>query len=276
MTAAKETTAPLLVVESLVVRYMPRHTAGAHASVTALDGVSFSVRSGTTLALVGASGSGKSTLALCLACLKRPSAGKILLEGREITALPEAELRAVRPQMQLVFQDPAGSLNPRLSAYEIVCEPFVVQRRFAPAERGDRVRRLFERVGLPFQMAGRSPADFSGGQRQRLAIARALALEPHVLILDEALAALDASMQAQIANLLLDLRLSSGLTCVFITHDLAMAACVKDRIAVLDSGRIVESGVPIEMLRQPEHPATRSLVAAMPKWSGPPQGQTGQ
>jgi len=276
MTTANGAMARVLAVESLVVRYTPRHSAGARSSVTALDGVSFSVAAGTTLALVGASGSGKSTLALCLACLERPTAGKILLEGREITALSESDLQAVRPRMQLVFQDPAGSLNPRLSAYEIVCEPFVVQRRFTAAERAQRVRDLFERVGLPFHLATRPPAEFSGGQRQRLAIARALALEPRVLILDEALAALDASVQAQIANLLLDLRQSSGLTCVFITHDLAMAARVANRIAVLDCGRIVESGTPIEMLRQPEHRATRALVGAMPNWSAPPQGQAGQ
>jgi len=276
MPAANGSMAPLLTVESLMVRYPPRHFGGTRAAVTALDGVSFSVLAGTTLALVGASGSGKSTLALCLACLGRPTAGKILLEGRELTALTESQLRAVRPKIQLVFQDPSGSLNPRLTALEIVTEPFEVQGRFTEAERYERAGALFERVGLSLDMGPRAASEFSGGQRQRLAIARALALEPRLLILDEALSALDASVQAQIANLLLDLQRASGLTYVFITHDLAMAARLGDEIAVLERGRIVERGAPGDVLDQPAHVAMRALMAAAPRWNAPTKDQAGE
>jgi peptide/nickel transport system ATP-binding protein len=276
MPVANATMAPLLTVESLSMRYGARHLGGTRTSVTALDGVSFTIAAGTTLALVGASGSGKSTLALCLACLERPTAGKILFEGRELTALAARELRAVRPKIQLVFQDPTGSLSPRLTALEIVTEPFEVQGRFTEAERNERAQGLFERVGLSFQMAMRTAREFSGGQRQRLAIARALALEPRVLVLDEALSALDASIQAQIGNLLFDLQQSAGLTYVFITHDMAMAARLADEIAVLESGRIVERGAPGDVLRQPAHAATRALMAAAPQWNAPQHDQADQ
>jgi len=268
--------APLLSVESLVMRYAARGPGGSRAAVAALDEVSFSVAAGATLALAGASGSGKSTLAMCLACLERPTGGRILLEGRDLTALGESELRAVRPEIQLVFQDPSGSLNPRLTALEIVTEPFLIQGRYTTVEHVERARGLFERVGLSFRAASRRVAEFSGGQRQRLAIARALALEPRLLILDEALSALDASVQAQIANLLLKLRECAGLTCVFITHDLAMAARVADDVAILERGRIVERGSPDEVLRRPGHAATRALIAATPPWNARPQGQAGR
>jgi ABC-type glutathione transport system ATPase component len=271
MPAVNGTMAPLLTVESLSMRYPPRHLGGTRAALTALDGVSFSVTAGTTLALVGASGSGKSTLALCLACLERPTAGKILLEGRELTALTESQLRAVRPKIQLVFQDPSGSLNPRLRADEIVTEPYEVRGRLTDAERNERARALLERVGLSSRVGARTPSEFSGGQRQRLAIARAIALDPRVLVLDEALSALDASVQAQIANLLLELQQASGLTYVFITHDLAVAARLADEIAVLERGRIVENGAPCDVLRQPAHVATRALIEAALRWNAPPR-----
>jgi ABC-type glutathione transport system ATPase component len=270
MSSAPGTMPALLTVESLEMRYRPRNPGPSGSAVTALDGVSFAVAAGTTLALVGASGSGKSTLAQCLACLARPTAGTIQLAGLEITALSERELRAVRPQIQLVFQDPSASLNPRLTALEIVIEPLEVQRRFSAAERAERARGLFERVGLSVRLAPRPVGEFSGGQRQRLAIARALALEPRLLILDEALSALDASVQAQIANLLLDLQQTSGLTYVFITHDLAMAARVADDVAVLERGRIVERGPVNQMMRRPAHAATLALFAATPRFVGPP------
>jgi ABC-type glutathione transport system ATPase component len=267
--------APLLTVESLTVRYPARRFGGGDGAVTALDSVSFTVAAGSTLAIVGESGSGKSTLALCLACLERPAAGRIEFGGRELTALRESELRTVRPQIQLVFQDPAGSLNPRLTALEIVSEPLVVQGKLTPAERRTRARGLLERVGLSPGMAGRGPAEFSGGQRQRLAIARALAIEPCMLILDEALSALDASVQAQIANLLLDLQDSSSLAYVFITHDFRMAARMADAIAVLERGRIVEQGAAEQIVRHPEHAATRALVAATPRFEPPRERASG-
>ncbi|HUJ39253.1 MAG TPA: ATP-binding cassette domain-containing protein [Candidatus Acidoferrales bacterium] len=264
----------LLTVESLTVRYRGRH-GGARMGLTALDGVSFEVRAGTTLGVAGASGAGKSTLALCLACLERPTLGKIVLDGRELTALDEGRLREVRPQVQLVFQDPAGSLDPQMTALEIVREPFDVQKKPAPAERTARAIALLERVGLGATAAGRTAGEFSGGQKQRLAIARALAAEPRVLILDEPLSALDASVGAQIANLLAELQGAAGLSYVFITHDLAMAAHLADEMIVLDGGRIVERGLPEQLLLRPAHAATRALVAATPRWQAPGQGGAG-
>jgi peptide/nickel transport system permease protein len=216
--------------------------------VSALNGASLSIASGTTLALVGNSGSGKSTLALCLACLERPTSGRIWFEGRNLAALSEKELRMVRPQIQLIFQDPARSINPRFTALEIVTEPLIVQRKWGQYEVLERAVQSLERVGLHREMATRRAHEFSGGQRQRLAIARALMLEPRLLILDEALSALDCSVQAQIANLLLDLQSSLRLTYLFITHDPAMAAHLSDEVALMDRGRIVTQDVPQKVL----------------------------
>jgi peptide/nickel transport system ATP-binding protein len=255
---------PLLIVEKLGKRYESAHLLGTKKEVTALQNVSFSIGRGSTLALVGESGSGKSTLALCIACLDRPTSGRILFEGQEITALGEKQLRQVRPQIQLVFQDPARSLNPRFSALEIVSEPLSVQGRLDKTEREQRARALLSQVGIPQEKALERAAEFSGGQRQRLAIARALALKPKLLILDEALSALDCSVQAQIANLLLDLQSSLGLTYLFITHDLAMAAHLADEIAVMERGRMVELGAADRVLRAPEQEVTRGLLAATP------------
>jgi ABC-type glutathione transport system ATPase component len=257
---------PLLRVENLMKQYADNRPLGERREVTALAGVSLSIYGGKITALVGESGSGKSTLALCLACLERPSSGSIWFEGRDITALGEDEQRRVRPKLQLVFQDPAGSLNPRLTALEIVSEPLIIQKRFQTQERFERAWALLERVGIPGEKAGQRPDEFSGGQRQRLAIARALALEPKLLILDEALAALDCSVQAQIANLLLELQSSLGLTCLFITHDFAMAAHLADEIGVMDHGRIVELGAAEKILRAPENKATLSQLAATPRF----------
>src|SRR5882762_4033816 len=252
----------LIQVENLVKRYHRRTILGSREALSALDDVSFSVAPARTLALVGESGSGKSTLALCLAGLERPTSGRIWFEGRDIVALGENELRAVRPQTQLIFQDPASSLSPRFTALEILTEPLTVQGRVGRREACERALTMMERVGLSRDMADRRTAEFSGGQRQRLAIARALSLEPKLLIVDEALSSLDCSVQAQIANLLLELQSSFALTTVFITHDMAMAAHLGDEIAVMDRGRIVEQGSPEEVLRSPEHEATRRLVAA--------------
>ncbi len=266
---------PLLEVEGLTKRYVDASRRGHGKVITALDGVTVSVSPGTTLAVVGESGSGKSTLALCLACLERPTSGSIWFERRDVAVLDEWELRGVRPQIQLVFQDPAVSLNPRFSAEELISEPLLVQKKFSQRERKNRVRVLLEWVGLSADMASRTPAEFSGGQRQRLAIARALALEPKVLILDEALSALDCSVQAQIANLLTDLQTSLGLTYLFITHDFAMAAHLADEIAVLARGQIVERATAWQVLRQPQHAATRALLEAVPRFA-PAAGDVGR
>ena len=257
---------PLLRAENLVKQYADNRPLGERREVTALAGVSLAIHAGKITALVGESGSGKSTLALCLACLERPSSGSIWFEGRDIAALGEDQQRRVRPKLQLVFQDPAASLNPRLTALEIVSEPLIIQQRFRRQESCERARALLERVGIPGEKAGQRPDEFSGGQRQRLAIARALALEPKLLILDEALAALDCSVQAQIANLLLELQSSLGLTCLFITHDFAMAAHLADEIGVMDHGRIVELGAAEKILRAPENKATLSQLAAAPRF----------
>ncbi len=256
---------PLLQVENLVKHYTTRRSRSSRDTLAALDGVSLAIASQTTLALVGESGSGKSTFALCIACLERPTSGSISFEGIDIAALDANQLRLLRPQIQLVFQDPAGSLNPRWSALELVTEPLLVHRRFSRQERDDKALELLDRVALPRKLAGRRAHELSGGQKQRLAIARALALEPKLIILDEALSALDCSVQAQISNLLLDLQSSLGLTYLFITHDFAMAAHFADQIAVMDRGRIVESGPAEKILRSPSHEATRSLLAATPR-----------
>jgi len=255
----------LLIVENLEKIYASRGVLGTKKEVIALQGVSFSIRPESTLALVGESGSGKSTLAFCLACLERPTSGRIIFQGNEITELDEKQQRAVRPQIQLVFQDPARSLNPRFSALELVSEPLLVQGRVNKREREDRARALLAQVGLPQEKALQRAEEFSGGQRQRLAIARALALEPKLLILDEALSALDCSVQAQIANLLLELQSSLSLTYLFITHDFAMAGHLADEIAVMERGKVAELGAADKVLREPEHAITRRLIAATPR-----------
>src|SRR6266849_1173054 len=196
---------PLLRAENLVKRYPRKKLVSSGEDLLALDGVSFSVVQGTTLAIVGESGSGKSTLAFCLAGLERPTSGSIWFGDKDIAKLAEKDLRQVRPKIQLIFQDPANSLNPRWNVLEILGEPMILQGRTNRNEIRQRAHTLLEKVGLSSELGERSPGELSGGQRQRLAIARALALEPEVLILDEALSALDCSVQAQIANLMMEL-----------------------------------------------------------------------
>jgi len=264
----------LLIVEKLEKRYASTQLLGTRKEVKALQDVSFSIARGSTLALVGESASGKSTLAYCVACLERLTSGRIIFDGNEITAFDEKQLREVRPQIQLVFQDPARSLNPRYSASEIVSEPLLVRGRLDKREREDRARSLFAQVGIPQEKARQRVAEFSGGERQRLAIARALSLEPKLLILDEPLSALDCSVQAQIANLLIELQASLGLTYLFITHDLAMAGHLSDEIAVMERGRVVELDAADKILQAPGKEATRRLIAATPRMGAadhPPQ-----
>ena len=258
---------PLLKVENLTKRYYRHGLASRRDSVPALDSISFSLLPGTTLALVGQSGSGKSTLALCLACLERPTSGSIWLEGRDLAAVSDKDLRAIRPQLQLIFQDPAASLNPQWTVEQIVREPLVVLRRGSRRDRNDLAIAALQQVGLSPELAGRKPGELSGGQRQRVAIARALVLTPRLLILDEVLSALDCSVQAQIVNLLVELQHSLGLTYLFITHDFPMAAHMSDEIAVLDRGRIVERATVEEIVRQPQHQSTRILLTATPRFT---------
>ena len=256
---------PLVRVENLMKSYAHRKITGQCEEVRAVDGVSFTIFPGATLAVVGESGSGKSTLALCLACLEKPTSGNIQFEGADISKLAEKERRTIRRKIQLIFQDPASSFNPRWSVLEIVAEPLALQGSLSRDEIRLRALALLEQVGLSPEMGRRLPAELSGGQRQRLAIARALALEPSVLILDEALSALDCSMQAQIANLLVDLQSARDMTYLFISHDLAMAAHLADEIAVMNHGRIVEQGPPDKILKQPQTEITRELLAAVPR-----------
>jgi ABC-type glutathione transport system ATPase component len=252
---------PTIRVENLVKRYAPRGLGRRAEGFTAVDSVSFSILPGSTLALVGESGSGKSSLALCLACLERATAGRIWFEGRDVALLEEKVLRSVRPKLQLVFQDPANSLNPRWTVGEIVAEPLVVQGRVSRRERDARAAQVLERVGIGAEYLERRPQELSGGQRQRVAIARALILEPKLLILDEVLSALDCSIQAQIANLLVDLQRASGLGYLFITHDLRMAAHLADEIAVMSQGKIVEHGTAEAILRDARTTEAQSLLA---------------
>lgn len=253
---------PLLKVENVAKRYGGADVFGSQKEVGAVDGVSLAIYPRTTLALVGPSGSGKSTLALCMALLEPVSAGRIWLDGAEITNLPERERRAVRPNIQMAFQDPASSLNPRMSALELVMEPLQVQKRGDRRALRSAAGDWLERVGLRREKLNHRASEFSGGQRQRIAIARALALAPKLLILDEALSALDCSVQAQIANLLLELQTSLELTYVFITHDMRMAAHLADEIAVMERGRIVEMGVGARVVDAPQHAVTQRLLLA--------------
>ena len=260
----------ILRVENLVKRYARRNLVGAPQEHLALDSVSFTLSVGTTLAIVGESGSGKSTLASCIACLETPTAGNLWFEGDNLAIAPENEFRKIRPQIQLIFPDPASSLNPRWTILDIVTEPLVVRGKLSRNERMTRAFSLLERVGLSAEIAERPAAELSGGQRQRLAIARALTLQPKILILDEALSALDCSVQAQIANLLLELQSSLGTAFLFITHDISMAAHLADEIAVMSHGKIVEHGACAKVLKTPATEAARELLAAVPQFSRAP------
>ena len=264
---------PLLKVENLKKSYCQRTFRGPHEEVRALDGVSFSLLRGATLALVGESGSGKSTLAFCLAGLEKPTSGSIWFEDENIVGLEEKDLRTIRRQIQLIFQDPAGSFNPRWNVLEILTEPLALGGDLGREEMRRRTNALLDQVGLSAAMEKKLPLEMSGGQRQRLAIARALALEPSLLILDEALSALDCSVQAQIANLLVELQSLHAVAYLFISHDLAMAAHLADEIAVMGHGQVVEQGPPDKILKRPESKITRELLAALPgRDFSPPAG----
>jgi oligopeptide/dipeptide ABC transporter ATP-binding protein len=232
-------------------------------AVQAVDGVSFSIRKGETLGLVGESGSGKSTTARLLLRLLDPTSGRIELEGEDITAASGPRLRTVRQEMQMIFQDPYASLDPRMTVRDIVGEPLVVWNRWKNGG-AVRVAELLERVGLNPDHANRFPHEFSGGQRQRIGIARALALQPKLILCDEPVSALDVSVRAQILNLLANLQRDFDLTYLFISHDLSVVRQVADRVAVMYLGRIVELADRDELYLRPVHPYTQALVSAVP------------
>ena len=245
----------LLAVVRLVKEFR-----GRGGAVRAVDDVSLALEPGEVVALVGESGCGKTTLARLIIDLERPTSGRVLLDG----APPAGHKRTAR-RLQLVFQDPFGSLNPRLSAARIIAEPLAIHRLGTTAERARRVAELAGAVGLDPAQLGRRARAFSGGQRQRIAIARALALDPAILILDEPLAALDVSIQAQVLQLLLELRRARGLTYLFISHDLAVVEAIATRVAVMYAGRIVEEAPRDRLFDAPRHPYTRLLLAAIPR-----------
>jgi len=258
--------APLLEVEDIGRQFVARRSVLGRptAIVAAVDGVSFSLEVGKTLALVGESGCGKSTLGRLVLRLIEPTAGRIRFDGRDVTALRERELRPLRRNAQLIFQDPYASLNPRMTVGQILAEPLALHDVVPPSRRAERVNELLRLVGLEPRLTRRYPHEFSGGQRQRIAIARALAVEPKLIVCDEPVSALDVSIRAQVLNLLRDLQRRLGLAYIFISHDLAVVKHIADRIAVMHLGRIVEIGPNEALFANPRHPYSRALLSAIP------------
>jgi ABC-type glutathione transport system ATPase component len=258
---------PLLQVDNLVREYtMPREKLfGPPPKVHALNGVSFTVEAGRSMGIVGESGSGKSTLARLVMALDKPTAGSVKLLGRDLHALPREELRQARRDIQMVFQDPYGSLDPRQTVERIVSEPLAAQGDASRDEQHQRAADALASVGLRANDLGKYPHEFSGGQRQRIAIARALITRPRLIVADEPVSALDVSVQAQVLNLMQDLQTEFGITYMLISHDLAVVHHLCDDVAVLWQGRIVEQGPPERLFHAAEHPYTRALLEAVPE-----------
>ena len=257
---------PLLDVKGLVKEFAPRATLfGRRSPVRAVDDVSFAIEEGETFGLVGESGSGKTTTGRCVLRLIEPTAGEVVFKGVDVGALNADELGRARRDFQIVFQDPYSSLNPRMRVGQIVEEPLIIHRLGQARERVEKVRSLFELVGLDPSAVSKYPHEFSGGQRQRIGLARALALEPSLVVADEPVSALDVSVQAQVINLLLDLQERLGLTYLFIAHDLRLVRQVCSRVAVMYRGRIVELAAAQQLFDEPVHPYTRALLTAIPQ-----------
>jgi ABC-type glutathione transport system ATPase component len=238
---------------------------GARGEVRAVDDVSLDIQSGETLGLVGESGSGKSTLGRLVLRLIEPTSGNVIFEGRNLLAASHSQMRGLRRDMQIIFQDPFGSLDPRMRVDDVISEPLIIHERMSPAARGVRVAELLRAVGLDQSAMSRFPHEFSGGQRQRIGIARALALRPKLIVADEPVSALDVSVGAQIVNLLAQLQREFGLTYLFISHSMPVVRYLATSIAVMYRGRIVEVGSTEQITQQPRHTYTRSLLEATPE-----------
>jgi peptide/nickel transport system ATP-binding protein len=258
---------PLLRIENLRKHFPIRLGAFGEreAVVHALDDVTFEIMEGETLSLVGESGCGKSTTGFAILNLHRPSGGRVIYQGEDIAVYDEKRMRPIRRDLQIVFQDPYSTLNPRMTIGETVGEPILFHKLCTKAELPARIERLMADVGLPARFAQRYPHELSGGQRQRVAIARALACEPKFIVCDEAISALDVSIQAQIINLLLDLQAKYGFTYLFIAHDLAVVRHISDRVGVMYLGRLAELGTRDQVFRNPLHPYTKALMSAVPE-----------